>query len=247
MDGALSFSLIVFLLGTFAAAFVTGLAGFAFGMVAAAIWLHVLAPVQATTLIVAYALLVQGYAVWKLRRSINTARLMPFIIGSAVGIPVGIVALRWISATHLRTSVGVLLILFSAYNLMRPRLPVMKAAGPIADTGIGVLNGVLGGATGLGGILPTIWSGMRGWPRDEQRAVFQPTAVATFLITLLCLGGLGIVTQEIASLFLVGLPALGAGTWLGWTFYGRLDEASFRKVVLVLLLLSGLALVISGK
>ena len=122
MDGALSFSLIVFLLGTFAAAFVTGLAGFAFGMVAAAIWLHALAPVQATTLIVAYALLVQGYAVWKLRHSINTARLMPFIIGSAVGIPVGIVALRWISATHLRTSVGVLLIHFSAYNLMRPRL-----------------------------------------------------------------------------------------------------------------------------
>ena len=100
MDSTLSFSLIVFLLGTFAAAFVTGLAGSAFGMVAAAAWLHVLAPVQVATLIVAYALLVQGYAVWKLRRSINTARLMPFIIGSAVGIPVGILALRWVSATH---------------------------------------------------------------------------------------------------------------------------------------------------
>ena len=196
-----------------------------------------LSPLQTTTLIIAYALLVQGYAVWKLRRSINTARLMPFIIGSAVGIPVGILALRWVATTQLRMGVGVLLLLFSTYNLARPRLPVMKAAGPMADAGIGVLNGTLGGATGLGGILPTIWSS----------TVFQPTAVAAFLITLLCLGGLGIVTQEIGWLFLVGLPALGAGTWLGWSFYGRLDEASFRTVVLMLLLVSGLTLVISGK
>jgi uncharacterized protein len=35
-----------------------------------------------------------------------------------------------------------------------------------------------------------------------------------------------------------------AGTWLGLKLYGRLDEASFRKVVLLLLLLSGVALTI---
>ncbi len=34
-----------------------------------------------------------------------------------------------------------------------------------------------------------------------------------------------------------------AGTWLGWKSYGRIDEAAFRKIVLYLLLASGLALV----
>jgi uncharacterized membrane protein YfcA len=38
------------------------------------------------------------------------------------------------------------------------------------------------------------------------------------------------------------LPALLAGTWLGMKLYGRLDEAAFRKVVLILLLASGAAL-----
>ena len=247
MENALSLGLVVFLVGTFVAAFVTGLAGFAFGMVAAGIWLHALSPAETTTLIVADALLVQSYAVWKLRRSIDIARLMPFIVGSAIGIPAGIMVLRWVSPTHLRMAVGMLLILFSLYNLVRPKLPVLKAAGQAADGGIGILNGLLGGATGLGGILPTIWSGLRGWSRDEQRAMFQPTAVATFLMTILCLGGLGVITRESTWLFVAGLPALVAGTWLGWTFYGRLDEASFRKVVLALLLISGLTLVISGK
>ena len=236
-------NLAIFLAGAFVAAFVAGLTGFAFGMVAAAIWLHALTPIQATAMIVAYALLVQGYAVWKLRNALNVRRLMPFIVGSAVGIPAGIVLLNWAAPSDLRIGVGVLLILFSLNNLMRPKLPEAKAAGPVLDGTVGVFNGVLGGATGLGGILPAIWCGMRGWNRDEQRAVFQPTAVATFLMTIAWLGGTGVLTADILRYFAIGLPALMAGTWLGWKAYGRLDEAGFRKAVLYLLLVSGVALV----
>ncbi len=237
-------ALVVFLAGTVIAAFVTGLAGFAFGLVAAGIWLHALSPAETATLIVSYALLVQGYAVWKLRHAIVIARLAPFVVGSAIGIPGGIAVLRLVSPEILRVGVGVLLALFSLYNLARPKLAIMKSDGRAADGAVGICNGVLSGATGLGGILPAIWSTMRGWSREEQRAVFQPTAVATFLMTLLWLGGTGTVTTRAAWLFMVGLPALGIGTWLGWKLYGRLDEASFRRIVLVLVLISALTLVV---
>lgn len=243
MDSLLPFDLAIFWVGTFAAAFVTALAGFAFGMVATAIWLYALTPIQATALIVAYALLVQGYAVWKLRHALNARRLLPFIVGSAVGIPAGVFVLKWASPPDLRGAVGVLLIVFSLYNLIRPKLPEVKEAGVALDTTVGVLNGLLGGSTGLGGILPTIWCGLRGWSKDEQRAVFQPTAVATFLLIIVWLGGTGTITADISRLFAIGLPALIAGTWLGWKLYGRLDEAAFRKAILYLLLVSGVALV----
>ncbi len=235
--------LAVFLAGVFVAAFVTGLAGFAFGIVAAAFWLHVLSPFQATALIVTYALLVQGHAVWKLRNALNVRRLAPFIAGSALGIPFGVLMLDWASPSHLRAGVGVLLILFSLFNLIRPKLPQARDAGAAPDALIGVFNGALGGSTGLGGILPAIWCGMRGWSRDEQRAVFQPTAVATFLMILIWFGGAGTITPDMVHLFGIGLPALIAGTWLGWQLYGRLDEASFRKIVLSVVLASGVALV----
>ena len=42
------------------------------------------------------------------------------------------------------------------------KLPEMKGAGRGAESAVGFLNGVLGGATGLAGILPTIWTGLRG-------------------------------------------------------------------------------------
>src|ERR1700730_1215107 len=85
MADILSFELAIFLGGTFAAAFVTGLAGFAFGMVAASIWLYALTPLQASILILAYGLLVQGFAVWKLRHSLNLYRLPPLPLSSGAG------------------------------------------------------------------------------------------------------------------------------------------------------------------
>ena len=85
-----TFDLILFAAGTFAAALVTGVAGFAFGIVAAAVWLHFLTPAHATALIVAYGLIVQGISVWKLRRSLKLARLLPFLLGAVIGAPIGV-------------------------------------------------------------------------------------------------------------------------------------------------------------
>jgi uncharacterized membrane protein YfcA len=37
---------------------------------------------------------------------------------------------------------------------------------------------------------------------------------------------------------------LVVGTWCGWQLYGKLDDKAFRKVILVLLLVSGLSLIV---
>jgi uncharacterized membrane protein YfcA len=75
-----------------------------------------------------------------------------------------------------------------------------------------------------------------------QRTTFQPVGVAIFAMSAIWLGGSGSLSSETVTLFLMGLPVLLAGTWTGLRLFGRLDEAQFRKVVLVLLLVSGLAL-----
>ncbi len=243
MDG-FPFELPIFLLATFAGAVVAGLSGFAFGLVAASIWLYILTPLQSATLIIGFGLIVQGYSVWKLRRALDWRKLWPFIAGAAVGVPAGVTALTWANPAHLRAGVGVLLVLYSLYAFFRPALKPVAGGGAAADAGVGFLNGVLGGMTGLAGILVTIWSGLRGWPKDQQRTIFQPVAVAIFLMSALWLGAKGAVTPDTVKLFAVGLPALIAGTWLGLKLYGRLDEGSFRKVVLALLFVSGVALIV---
>ena len=67
-------------------------------------------------------------------------------------------------------------------------------------------------------------------------------AVIVFLMTAVWLGVKGTWTVETSKLFVMGLPCLLVGTWLGLKLFGRINEAVFRKVVLVLLLGSGVAL-----
>jgi uncharacterized membrane protein YfcA len=239
-----SLQLLIFLAAAFAASLTAGLVGFAFALIAAGPWLHALAPAQVTTLIVAFGLVVQGWSVWKLRAAIRPRRLLPFVAGGAIGVPFGVALLRWLSSGQLRVGVGIFLIVYALYGLLRPTLPQFKRSGGAADMGVGVANGILGGATGFAGIVVTIWSGLRGWPKDEQRAVFQPTGVATFAMIALWLGGAGMVAGDTLMLFVIGLPAVLAGTWAGFKLYGKLDENGFRKVVLALLLVSGATLVI---
>jgi uncharacterized membrane protein YfcA len=234
----------IFLTATFTAALVTGLVGFAFGLVAAAAWLHILSPLQTATLIIAFGLVVQGYSVWKLRQALRWQRLWPFLVGAAFGVPLGVAVLRWARPDYVRIGVGVVLIFFSVYSLARPAMKPVNSGGALADASVGFANGILGSITGLAGIFTTIWCSVRGWPRDEQRAVFHPVGVAIFAMSALWLGASGTLSTDTMWLFVIGLPVLLLGTWVGLKLFGHLNEAGFRRAVLLLLLASGVTLVV---
>ena len=232
----------LFLLAAFIGGFASGLAGFAMGFIVSGIWLHVITPVQTTALIVGYGLWTQGYGVWKLRRALSWRNVAPFIIGGTIGVPIGTMLLTYIDPAYLRTGVGLLLILYGVHGLAKPAFKPLQA-GAAADGGVGFLNGLLCGLTGLPGFIITLWCQLRGWTKDAQRAVFQPVMLAAIVVTAISLSVTGVITAEIVRLYVLGLPALLAGLWLGFKLYGKLDEAAFRKLVLLLLLVSGLALI----
>ena len=239
MDG---FVLGLFLLAAFIGGFASGLAGFAMGFIVSGIWLHLISPIQTAALIAGYGLCTQGYGVWKLRRSLNWRSVAPFIIAGTISIPVGTLLLTYIDAAYMRTGVGVLLIVYSLYGLAKPAFKPVQA-GVAADSGIGLLNGLLAGLTGLPGFIITVWCQMRGWSKDAQRAVFQPVMLAAMAMTAISLTATGAITPAIVKLYLLGLPALLAGLWLGFKLYGKLDDAAFRKLILFLLLAAGVALI----
>jgi uncharacterized membrane protein YfcA len=240
MDGMV---LGLFLLATFIGGLASGLAGFAMGFVVSGIWLHIITPIQTVVLIVGYGLWTQGYGVWKLRHALSWRNVAPFMIGGAIGVPIGTMLLTSINPAYLRTGVGVLLLLYSSYGLARPEFKPVQA-GALTDGGIGFVNGLVSGLTGLPGLVVTIWCQLRGWPKDVQRTIFQPVMLAAIAVNAVSLTIAGAITAETVKLYLLGLPMLLAGLWSGFKLYGKLDDAAFRKVILLLLLLSGLALIV---
>src|SRR5262245_66115156 len=128
MIADLSVDLLLFVGAAFAGALVAGIAGFAFGLVASALWLHFISPAESAALIAAFAIIVQGIGIWALRKSIDLRQLAPYLIASAAGVPIGVAALRLVPADHMRTVIGALVVIFAFYSLARPKLALADNA-----------------------------------------------------------------------------------------------------------------------
>ena len=240
MDGLV---LILFAFAAFAGGFVSGFSGFAMGLVVSGVWLHIITPIQTAALIAGYGLLTQGYGILKLRQALNWRNIWPLVLGTTIGIPIGVVLLSYINPVYLRFGVGVLLVLYTIYGLARPAFKPIRIGIP-ADIAIGVTNGLVGGLTGLGGVVSTISCQLRGWSKDAQRAVFQPVLFAAFVIICISMGVTGAFTLATVKFYGLGLTFMLAGIWSGFKLYGKIDDETFRKAVLILLLLSGLSLIV---
>jgi hypothetical protein len=243
MDGLSLEALVLFLVAAFIGGLTSGLAGFAMGLVVSGVWLHIITPVQTATLIVGYGLLTQGYGIWKLRHALDWRKVAPYIVGGVFGVPLGTMLLTYVDPTWLRIGVGLLLIVYAIWGLARPVLRPIEAT-TATDVAVGFFNGWLGGLTGLVGIIVTIWCQLRGLPKDTQRAVFQPVSLTAAVLSLMTLSLAGAITAPTVKLYVLGVPLMLAGVWSGFRLYGKLDEAAFRKVILVLLLASGVVLIV---
>jgi uncharacterized protein len=240
MDGV---TLAFFLAAAFFGGLTSGLSGFAMGLVVSGVWLHIISLEQNALLIVLCGLVTQGSGIWRVRHAISWRIVLPFIIGGAVGVPAGTALLATVDQATLRITMGILLVIYNLYGLLRPALKPVQGGIP-AEFGVGVANGLIGGLTGLGGIAVTIWCQLRGGPKDVQRAIFQPVMFATFAMTAVSLAVAGAYTRESMKLYALALPALIIGIWCGLKLYGKLDDAAFRRVILILLLASGVSLVV---
>jgi uncharacterized membrane protein YfcA len=135
---------------------------------------------------------------------------------------------------------------YSGFFLLR-RVPLhIHHGGRVADGFVGLCGGVLGGVAGLSGPLPTIWAGLRGWGKDAKRGVFQAFNLTVLAFALVSQALAGLMTAELGRLVLVALPGTLIGAYLGRRAYGRLDNARFERVVLVVLLIAGVALLASA-
>jgi uncharacterized membrane protein YfcA len=194
-------------------------------------------------LIAGCGLMLHLTTIWQQRQHVEPARIWPFVAGGLVGVLIGVHFLAYTDAGALKIVLAVFLIAFGAYALLAPKLPAVTGGGRPADVSIGFIGGILGGLGGYSGVLPTIWTQLRGWPKEMARAVYQPYVIVMQAVTL---AGILWVARDRADLKLLVmiLPPLFLGTWIGWKLYGKLDDRRFRQAIAVLLIASGFTLIV---
>jgi uncharacterized membrane protein YfcA len=126
--------------------------------------------------------------------------------------------------------------------LCRPSLTYLQQMNQSRHALVGFGGGLIGGPTAMPGAIPTIWCDMHGVPKNEQRGLVQPFIAAMQIFAL----GLLMVRHDLSPKVLVDLalsiPALLAGSALGIFAFRSVNEQTFRKIILAILLVSGVLL-----
>ncbi len=232
--------------GAVVAGFVQGLSGFAFSLVATSIWIWFLPPQMVAALAVFGAFTGQVVAAASARRPLQWPRLGPLLIGGLCGLPIGVWLLPHASATAFRVGVGLLLAVWCPLMLLSERLPHVRAGGRGADALAGLAGGISGAFGGYTGPLPTLWCTLRGWDKDSLRGVIQNFNLVMLGLTLASYIATGLITTALLPQLALVAPALLLPVLMGARLYAGISPETFRRIVLTLLSLTGVALLVNA-
>jgi uncharacterized protein len=240
-------TLALILAGALAGGFVNGLTGFGTALTGLPMWLQAVEPLIAAQL--ASACSVLGHlttlpAIW---HAADWRRLAPMLVAGLIGVPIGTWALPLISLQAFKMAIGAILMIYCSFMLFVAGRVQLAAGGRGAEVVVGFAGGILGGIAALSGVLPTIYASLKGWPKDERRAFFQAFNLTLLTAMLVASVVQGLVGMRFLVALAVAIPGTLAGSWTGARLYRRLDDRRFDRVVLVVLLLSGLGLIWSSR
>lgn len=222
---------------------VRGVAGFGSGLIAVPL-LSLVSPVTAVVPVIVSLDYISsatqgarhfGHVAWR-----ELLRLVPFTL---VGVAFGLFVLRTVPPTVLSRALGAFVVAYAIYQLLP--LPTLRGSR-VSAVFFGLMGGFVGTLFGTGGPFYAIYFNLRGLDKNAFRATFA----ANFLID----GGVRLIAYAIAGLFgwttmgwvAVALPLVAMGLYIGGRIHVNMTQSNFVRLVSLILIASGLALLIRG-
>ncbi len=234
--------IVIVLAGALAGGLVNGLTGFGTALTVLGIWLYAIPPTVAATLAIFCSVVSQLQTLPMIWRTIRWEYVLAFVVPGLLGVPIGTLLLPHIDPRIFKIGVGAFLIVYTSYILARRVELKMTWGGRIADCIVGFAGGVLGGLAGLSGVVPAVWTDVRGWTKEHRRGVLQIFNMAILSLAFVSHAVSGFFTHEAAIAAVAAVPGTIAGARLGAFIYRRMADRSYSRIIMMLLLLSGVVL-----
>lgn len=232
-------ALIVSMAAVFLAGIIRGYSGFGFAMVAVTSMSLVLAPSVVVPTVLILEVLASIRLLPQVWKDIDWRSLRWLLIGSVVGIPFGVSLLATIPPAPMRMSIS-LMVLIAAILLMYgfawKRMP-----GIILILVTGLASGMLNGAAAIGGppVILFYLSSPAGVTVSRASIVAYFLGIDTLCLVMAAIHGL--TTTKTLYLAAFCLLPLHFGITVGSRMFVKVDQASFRHHVLILLILLSIA------
>ncbi len=236
--------LILILLIVTLATFIQTATGFGLALVAVPLLTAVIG-LQATAPFVSiFGLIVIFLLLLRYRDAIHIRPVIILVIAALAGVPLGLYLLREIDPAVGTKILGAFIVVYVIYAFLTPMLPQLtNRTWPYL---VGFVSGLLGGLYAISGPPVIIYGNCKQWPPKTFKANLQGFFLPVGIMILLGHFLEGNVTPLLWRYALWSLPAIGVGMVLGLQLDGRINTTTFRKIVLILLLIIGLRLIFSS-
>jgi len=233
--------LIILIAGISLGFFVQTVAGFAGGLFALPIILQVIPMQEAVAYLSVFLCLFSILLVYRNWTDIDKKTVRELSVGIIVGLAAGVGILKTGSPMVLKRLLGVFILLFVTYHFLKKKKLTLPGRWGVL---FGLAGGVFSGMFSAGG--PTYV--MYVYNRIDGAAVFRATLIGILSITnilrLPMLVVSDILTTQILITSLYIVPAFVLALFLGNRLYNKINEHTFKNILMILLVVSGISLLI---
>ncbi len=230
----------------FAAAFLQSATGIGFGIIAGPVILILIDSHAAVQVTMGLSLVVSLVLAPTLIAHVDRRMLKRLSIGTVIGLPLGMLVF-WLVSLPVLKFLAMLVVAFMAWIVSRsPQNSTQTPSGSrtAVDLGVGVVSGAMSTALAMPGPAAAARLTSLALPKLSVRATVLLLMVISYFGALVVQAGLiGIERQTIETAAWM-LPAALVGTFFGRLFVSRIDEALFRQIITVVLIVTAFGLLV---
>lgn len=227
----------------FSAYLMRGIAGFGSALIA----VPLLALMFPLTLVVPLVVLLdylgsatQGF---RNRQRIVWGDLAPLIPFTIIGVATSLMLLNAVNSKLLSNVLGGFVILYAIYQISP--LPVLRGSR-ILSIPYGFLGGLVGTLFGTGGPFYVIYLNLRGLDKSAFRATFAMYFLVDGAMRLTGYAVVGFFDHQMLMALLASIPIAGIALFIGGRVHTTISQQTFAKLISLLLVTSGSALLLKG-
>ena len=230
----------------FVSTFIHSTLGFGQALIAMPLLAMVVELKSATPLVAFVLMTIAAVILLRNWRVVDLSAVWRLVLSSCLGIPVGLFLLKGIPEGLMKAFLGILVILFSLYNLADRYLKIIDLNRVSGSSRIaylfGFVAGIVGAAYNTSGLVITIYATLRNWSPDRFRSTLQSYFVFTGILILASHGLAGLWTPYVLRLYVTALPLVLVAIFLGGKLNRFIPQGQFDGYVNVGLLLMGFLL-----
>ncbi len=180
---------------------------------------------------------------YKERKSVDWKVCIPLVGLVLLGDIPGILMLKNTDTQVIKGIFGFVIIAIGLEMLFREYMGSAKKSQILLSV-IGVLSGILCGLYGIGALLAAYMGRV-----TDNSSAFKGNLCIVFLIDnlfrLVMYSVTGIITVDTLKQSVILIPSMGLGLYLGMKGSSFLDEKKIKKLVIIMLILSGISLIVT--